>query len=393
MMPPSADVVVVGAGIIGSAVTYYLAKHGLQVTQVDRGDILSGTSRACMGGVQMSTKTLGAKLALAMESMALHRDLQDELGYDCEYRFEGSMIVAQDDAEVDYVRHRTEEYVQSGVNCSYLDGSETRFIQPALGKQVLGSLYSPGDCAVSPLRLVLAFSRRAQEMGAQLRTYCPVTGIAVEKDRIVAVTTPQGDIATRTVVVAAGPWSAQVAHLAGVDLPIVPRKGEILVTEASARFVKGLVLTASYLLSKKMPAQWGDLDPTLLAGIVTAQEAHGQCLIGSTRQFLGYDTTSSFEGVTELMRQATRLFPAYRGLHVIRTYAGLRPAAPDGLPILERTPALPDLVIASGHEGDAIALAPITGLRIAQLITGQLDPAALQAFSSARFSPNIAKGV
>jgi sarcosine oxidase subunit beta len=108
-------------------------------------------------------------------------------------------------------------------------------------------------------------------------------------------------------------------------------------------------------------------------------------IIGSTRQFAGYDKSSSYEGIQKLLQQATALIPSLAQLHVLRCYAGLRPSSPDGLPILGRAPKLPGFVIASGHEGDGIALSPITGKHIADLITGHITEEELAPFSPQRF--------
>jgi len=140
-------------------------------------------------------------------------------------------------------------------------------------------------------------------------------------------------------------------------------------------------------MSKKMPSSNGEGgEEDLPAGVVSYQTKRGNFMVGSTREFVGYDHQVNQQGLRKLMRDTVRLLPITRHLHVIRTYAGLRPAAPDGLPILERSAKIPNFYIAAGHEGDGIALSPITGVKMAQLITGEIDESLLAPFSSRRFS-------
>ncbi len=385
MMAPSAEVVVIGGGVVGTSVTYALAKRGVNVVLVERGDIGSGTSSACQGGISLSTKTLGPKLALAVESLKIHRTLEEELGQDLGFRNEGSMIVAQTKAEVEFLVSRTAEYRDAGVDVKLLDADETRRKQPVLSDHVFGSMYSHVDCQVNPMKLNLAFTRKAKELGAEIITFNPVTGIKTDGRAITAVVTGKREIETSTVVNAAGAWAPSIARMAGLDLPIVPRRGQILVTEPSPLFLKGMVIAAEYLLSKKMPSSGEKSEGKMTAGVIAIQTETGNCLVGSTRSFAGFDRRNTQEGIAELARRGIRLIPPLGRLHVIRTYAGLRPATPDGLPILERSPQLPGFVVAAGHAGDAIALSPITGEKIAQLITGEIKEKEIAPFSSRRF--------
>ena len=383
-MPAGAEVVVVGGGIIGLSVTYYLAKQGVDVAVVEKGDFASGTSSHCMAGLQLCTKIIGPKLDLAVEGIKMHHSLENELGEDLEFTEQGGMIVAQNEREAQFLAERVAGYKRAGINMEFLNAEDSRRRQPVLAKDVVGSLYSPRDCQLNPLGLAMAFVRRSQALGAKTYPFHTVTGIEVKNGRITSVVTSGGEIPTRTVVNAAGPWAPNLARFVGLDLPIVPRQGQILVTEPSPPLYHGLILSADYLLSKDVHSANGAAG-RLLSGVVTNQTQRGNCLIGSTRAFVGYDIRTSHEGIRALVRNVVRLIPPIGGLHVIRSYAGLRPATPDGIPIMERAPQLPDFITAAGHEGDAIALGPVSGKLIAQLITGKLEAGRLAPFASSRF--------
>ncbi len=377
------DVVVIGGGIVGAGVAYYLAKRGVGVTLVDRGDLLSGASRAGIGGISLATKTIGAKLDLARLSVELYQGLSDELSEDIEFRVEGGMIAAESESEAEVMRKRCDEYRAAGVDTRWVDAQEVHELQPAFAPHVLGAQYTADDAHVNPMALTLAFARKARQLGATIQTFSPVKGIRVQGGKVYGVCGTDWEIATHTVVNAAGPWARHVAQMVGLDLPVVPRKGEVLITEPAPHIITGVICNATYLLSKKPPA--GAPSTAMVAGVVAAQAARGTLVLGSTRQYVGFDRTSSVEAAYELARQTVRLVPAIGKLHMIRQYAGLRPAAPDGLPILEKSERVQGYVIAAGHEGDGIALAPATGHVITQLITGEMPPEGLAAFSSQRF--------
>jgi sarcosine oxidase subunit beta len=151
------------------------------------------------------------------------------------------------------------------------------------------------------------------------------------------------------------------------------------------------VISAGYLLSKALPKEGQD-NQGMTAGAWAVQTRRGNLLVGSTREFAGFDRSNSYRGMQALLRQTTALIPAAAKLHVLRFYAGLRPTTPDGLPILGRLPGLPGFILATGHEGDGVALSPITGMYIAALLTGHMAEAELAPFSPQRFSSGDANG-
>jgi glycine/D-amino acid oxidase-like deaminating enzyme len=386
---PAADVVVVGGGVIGTSIAYQLAKRNMKVALVDRVGIAGGTSGSASITVLTQTKTPGAKLGFARESIAMYPSLAEEFGRDIDFDNDGGMIVAETPAEVEYLLGKVADLQAHGLEIYYLDGQQARERQPALAGHILGSTWCPSDSVANPIYLSLAFSEAAARLGAHLHLYTDVQGLRVCKGWITAVVTSGGDIQTGAVVNACGAWAPELARMVGVDLPIVPRRGQLFVTEPAPPLLKGSVLAARYLMSKKMPTGDGASSDSMPAGIVSAQTRRGNLVVGSTREFVGYNQHVNYEGLSKLMRDMVYLVPATRHLHVIRTFAGLRPAAPDGLPIIERSKAVPNFYIAAGHEGDGIALSPITGLRVAQLIVGEIEEQVLAPFASSRFQQDL----
>lgn len=386
MKLPGAEAVVIGGGVIGTSIAYQLAKRGIETALFEKSGLGSGTSSSCVMGIHLQTKTPGAKLAFAQQSLAIYRILEDELVCDLEFVNEGAMIVAETPEEAQYIEKKVADLRACGLEVYYLNGEEARQRQPALDRHIVGSSYCPDDSSVDPLRLVPALGAAAERLGARVYTYCPVIGLEVHGDQPVEVSTVEGAIEADVVVNAAGLWAPKIAGMVGLDLPIIPRQGQMFVTEPAPRFVKGTVLAAKYLMSKKMPPEdEANKQSTLSAGVVASQTRRGNLLVGSTRQFAGFDRRVGYEALRRLMHDTVQLLPTSRHLHVIRTYAGLRPATPDGLPILERSSNFSSFYTAAGHEGDGIALSPITGVRMAQLITGEIEESVLAPFASSRF--------
>ncbi|MCP4361135.1 MAG: FAD-binding oxidoreductase, partial [Chloroflexi bacterium] len=206
-MHKSAEVVVVGGGVIGTAVTYYLAKHDVKVCLLERGDITNGTSSAAANGVALQTKPPGPKQDLARASAELFHGLAEELDADIEFANEGGMLVAETEEQLAMVSEKAKKGAKSGLRIDMLSAEETLARQPALAPHVTGAAYCAEDSTANPYLLAFAYTRAAKRLGATVRTGMEVVGIERQGEKITAVLTPQGKISTDTVVNAAGPWS------------------------------------------------------------------------------------------------------------------------------------------------------------------------------------------
>ncbi len=364
------DVAVIGGGVIGTAVAYYAAKAGRTVVLLEKDHIAGGTSGACDGFIIMQSKNPGPHLELAMASAALYRDLAAELDYPIEYEPKGGMIIIENEVQAALMRDHVAKQAVSGLEVEILDAAEARRREPALAPDLWGATYCAADAQVNPIRLAQGFSRAAKRLGADIRPGTAADGLITDKGRVIGVTTAAGDIYCQYVVAAAGVWTPGLVQPLGLDLPIKPRRGQILVTEPLPPLLRHVLLCACYLVAKYRPQ---DLDPAerhnrLGVGLALEQTVDGGLLIGSTREFAGFDRATTLAGLEAVAAHARRIIPALAGVNIIRTFAGLRPYTPDGLPILGPAAGVPGLIIAAGHEGDGIALAPITGQRIAAFL-------------------------
>jgi sarcosine oxidase subunit beta len=171
--------------------------------------------------------------------------------------------------------------------------------------------------------------------------------------------------------------------MAGLRIPITPRRGQLIVTRACPKVIGGCLLSAGYIAAKYQPG------PASAEGhgVSIEQTENGNLLLGSTREFAGFDRRTTPEGLRHIAARTARILPALKTVSVIRAFAGLRPYTPDGLPILGRVSGIEGLYMAAGHEGDGIALSAITGKLIAQLIDEGRTDLPLDAFRLERFSP------
>ncbi|MEW5959162.1 MAG: FAD-dependent oxidoreductase [Chloroflexota bacterium] len=386
--PKSAAVVIIGGGVIGTAIAYFLAGAGVEVCLLERRDIGAGTTSAAAAAALLQTKTSAKKLALASRSLALLDELAEQLDHCFEYEHSGSLLVANSEAEMDVVKNMAVTLQTLGLDVQWVAGDEARSMMPVLGPTIIGASYSPRDATINPLKLVLAYADAARRMGAKICTFTAVTGIETVGDRILAVLTHKGRIYTDTVVNAAGVWAPQLARLVGLDLPVAPLKGELLVTEPMPPMMRGTLIAAKYLLSKAQLEQTdGGETPKRSAGITLVQVERGNFIVGSTREQAGFDRRSTYAGIREVSWQLLELTPALANVHLIRAYAGLRPITPDGLPIIGRAPELPGFIMAAGYGGDGLVLSAVTAEIISTImLKGTVAPDTLAPFSYDRFT-------
>jgi len=385
-LPKTVDVVIIGGGVIGSVAAYVLAKAGLRVLVIERQDIGSGTSSSAAAAALLQTKTSIKKLSLANRSLKLLDALHEQLGGSFEFAHTGSLLAACNDDEMQLIREMNANLLGMGLEVELLDRRQAQQVMSVLGENVIGGSYSPKDAQINPLELVVACAQAARQHGAIFSTFTELQGIEMLGDKIVAVQTSARRVLTETIINAAGIWAPLVAQMASVSLPVSPLKGELLVTERMPPQMQGTLIAAKYLLSKaKTEGESSGQAPKRSVGITLVQVAHGNFIVGSTREQADYDIRSTSDGIRELVHQLLELTPKLANVHLLRAYAGLRPLTPDGSPIISRTPGLPGLIHAVGFGGDGLAMSAITAEMLLGLLTNSADEALLANFTLERF--------
>ncbi|MBZ6101533.1 NAD(P)/FAD-dependent oxidoreductase [Streptomyces olivaceus] len=373
------DVVVVGAGMVGAACALYAAREGLDVIVVDRGQVAGGTTGAGEGNLLVSDKEPGPELELALLSARLWTGLAEELGRETEYEPKGGVVVAETPEALAGLETFAAGQRAAGVSALGVTADRLHDLEPRLAPGLAGAVHYPQDAQVMP---ALAAAHLLRASGARLRTGRTVTGVLRGPGGAVrGVRTDRGDVHAPAVVNAAGPWGGEVAALAGVHLPVLPRRGYVLVTEPLPPRIRHKVYAAEYV------ADVASDSAALQTSPVVEGTAAGPVLIGASRERVGFDRSVSLPALRALAAGATRLFPFLARVRALRTYAGFRPYLPDHLPAIGADPRAPGLFHACGHEGAGIGLSTGTGHLIAGLLTGA-DPALdLTPFRPDRFCP------
>ncbi|WP_230194183.1 NAD(P)/FAD-dependent oxidoreductase [Streptomyces coriariae] len=374
---PSGDVVVVGAGMVGAACALYAARAGLDVILVDRGPVAGGTTGAGEGNILVSDKEPGPELQLALLSARLWGELAQELGPAVEYEPKGGLVVASTPASLTALTGLAAGQRAAGVSAVHVRADQLHELEPHLARGLAGGVLYPQDAQVMP---TLAAAHLVRASGARLQTGRTVIRVLLDAAGAVrGVRTDRGDILAPAVVNAAGTWGSEVAALAGVRLPVLPRRGFVLVTEPLPRRVRHKVYAADYV------ADVASDSAALQTSPVVEGTAAGPVLIGASRERVGFDRSFSLPVVRALAAGATRLFPFLEHVRAMRTYLGFRPYLPDHLPAVGPDPRVPGLFHACGHEGAGIGLATGTGHLIAQTLTGRRPELDLAPFRPDRF--------
>jgi len=367
-----AEVVIIGGGIVGASIAYFLGTRGIHAVVLEKGELAGGTSSRCDGNILAIDKEPGFDSQMSLISQRIIDELSRELKRSFEYRAPGSILVCESEEEMTAAEQWVARQKEAGLPFRMLDRSDIRQESRYFADDLLGGLECASDSTVNPYLLTYALFEGAQEFGAEIRVKTEVKSIA--KDEATGefrVVTDQGDWVAKKVVNAAGVWAPQIGRMVGLDIPIQPRKGHIIV--ASRQLPVGLrkVMEFGYLISKFGGTRKVDAETDKYGVALVFEPTESQnFLIGSSRQFVGFDTRVDMNVVRCMARRTIRFYPKLSDFNLIRTYAGLRPWTEDHLPIVSAADALPGFYIAAGHEGDGISLAAITGKLMSEMIAG-----------------------
>ena len=355
------DALVVGGGIVGAACARELARAGLSVTLIDGGFIGGGATAAGMGHIVVMDDS-PAQFQLTAHSRALLDQLAAELPATVERDPCGTLWVAEDESQLQGARDKCAAYLAGGVTAEVIAGEDLPALEPGLRPGLAGGLLVPGDGVVYPPALARWLADEARAAGA----------VIVEHDSVVSLdgrsaTTAGGRLEAGLVVNAAG--AAAPALTPG--LPIVPRRGHLVITDRHPGFCRRQVLELGYLQSAH------SFDGESVAFNVQPRLT-GQVLIGSSRELTGWDPATNRALLARMLERAIAFMPTLASLSAIRSWIGFRPATPDKLPLIGRWMPSDGLWIAAGHEGLGITTALGTARLLADLILQRspvLDPA------------------
>jgi len=353
-LPASAEIVIVGGGVIGLSIAYSLAKRGLtDVVVVERGYLAEGASGRNGGGVRQQWST-ELNIRLMQESVELCRRFAVDLGVNVWFRQGGYLFLARSAAEVARLEKNIAIQNRCGVATRMLEPRKALAIVPELDLTgIVGAAYNPTDGILFPWPFLWGYARQAAALGVRIFTQTPVGGLEPQPAGGYIVHTTRGPVQARRVINATGAWSPKLAQMIGVEVPTYPIRHEICSSEPLKPFLRPMVseLSSGLYCSQSMRGE--------IVGGVTIPGHASTYGMGSTLQFLA-----------TYARRLVRLMPILGDIKILRQWAGPYDQSPDGNPILGAAPGHPDFFLACGFVGHGFMMAPIVGKLYGEWLTG-----------------------
>ena len=375
-MSRTADVIIIGSGVIGCATAYYLAKKGTSVIVLDKDEnIGNGGSARNGGGVRQSGRD-PRELPLAMYAVNnLWPTLSEELGVNVEYHKEGNLRLGKTEHHLEILQGLTDRATACGLDVRMIDGAEVRAINPYLSDEVIGASWCATDGHANPLMTTLGYYRAARRLGVQFYTGEEVTELQTIKGKARRVITRKNVFEGEKIIVAAGYESRWILESVGIDIPMSRDLIEALVTEAEAPMFPQMLGTAD-------------------ADFYGHQTDHGSFVFGGASGFEtvnkdnGHNMTSSITAPC-ICRGIMKYIPKLANAKIVRTWAGYEDVSADGVPVLGEIKEIPGLITACAFTGHGFGISPTVGTLLAEIAREEKTTLDLSAFRYDRFKAVI----
>ena len=379
-----ADILIIGGGMAGSATAFHLARHGRDVTLLERGEIASEASGQNMGGLGGAGWGNMPNLLsyLTMGSLEIFKELQIDMGYDMEFRQTGSLTGLHTEEQYNFLEDRVLWQRSNGYDGELLTPREARAIEPEVNPDLLGYMYLPGRGQADPVKSTRAFAHAAEKAGASIDTGQNVTAIIVQDNGGYSIQTNSAEYRCKILVLAAGSWCGPVGKMLGLKIPIKPIRGQMWATESLPPRVFHTLSSAesSFAWSRDNgaddstpPNLTHKRDRRLTRHLYGRQRKNGEIIFGGDREDVGYNTNPDPAGIEVNRGHAADVVPLMTHLPIARTWAGLMPFSLDGSPIIGKIPQRENLYIVSGLASSGFGRGPMAGRLAAEYIhTGHM---------------------
>jgi sarcosine oxidase subunit beta len=369
-------VVIIGGGCMGASVAYHLAKQSVSnVVIVEREPLLGmGSTGKNAGGVrhQFSSE---ANVRLSIESIRLFERFEEEVGQEIDFHQDGYLFLLSSEASLGSFRSNAEMQRRLGVEVEMLTPAEARRLAPGLEVDgVIGATFCARDGIADPGGVTLGFAKAAQAAGVEVYKETEVTGIRTEGDNVTAVETTRGDISTRAVVNAAGPQARDIGRMVGLDIPVLPYRRHIFITEPiPSRFAapSSKIMVIDFETTFYFHREGSGL----LFGMSDADEPPG------------YNTTVSWDFLEKVSRVAAKRLPHLLDSGIAHAWAGLYEMTPDAMPIIGPAREVGGFFMINGFSGHGFQHSPAAGRLLAEMIArGEADDIDITPFAFDRFT-------
>jgi len=368
-MAETADIVIIGAGIVGCSIAYHLAAQGTpKVVVVEKDLICSGSTGKSAGGIRQQFAT-EVNVRLSVESLQMFQRMKDELGIDPEFRPVGYLFMATTEKELDLFRRQADFLQGHRVPARMVSPDDVHRIVPYVRlDDIIGGAYCSTDGYAAPYEITMGYASAARRRGVTIHEQRAATGILKDGDRVAGVETSRGPIHASIVVNAAGAEGGLVGTMADVDVPVKPYRRQIFVTGPLPEFGQEPPLTIDY------HRNWyfrGEMGGCLFSGPKDDEST--------------FDTNVDWEHLAESVAKAVARVPVLEQAEIKRGWAGSYDLSPDNNAILGAVPELPGFYLATGHSGHGFMHGPATGKLMAELILTGKTSIDISALSLDRF--------
>ena len=365
------DIVIIGGGITGCALAFELAKRGRKdVLVVEKAYLTSGATGRCGAGIRQQWGTV-LNATLARDSIRIFEHLEEYTGYsgNCGLNQGGYLIIACTEGEWKQFQKNYELQRGLDIPVQKLDPKGAQEIVPHMNIEGLyGAMFCPTDGHADPFHCTFAYAKGAQRMGVEIATYTEVTGLRTAAGRIAGVETSKGYVEAGTVINAAGAHASIITKMVGLDVPVMPERHQILITEPVNHIQNPMVISFHY-------------------HFYCQQTPHGSFImgIGDPAEPVSYNIQSSVKFLEDCATQVTGVLPILKDIRIVRQWAGLYDMSPDRNPIIDEMKGVAGLYTVAGFSGHGFMVAPKTAIIIAQELTGEKPDIDIKLFSADRY--------
>ncbi len=417
-VPPSADIVIIGGGIVGVSTAWFLAREGVEVVVCEKGHVAGEQSGRNWGWVRQQGRD-AREMPMIVESLRIWRGLGEEIGEDVGYREEGVLYLVDDERQFERYAKWVKSAEDYAIGTRLIEASELRRLVRGAAVPWRGALYTESDGRAEPHKATPALARAAAREGATILEGCAVRGIESVAGRVSAVVTEHGSIRTSTVLCAAGAWTSMFCRALGIRLPQLRLRGTVARTASADTVCDGALIGGGLALRRRQDGGYTVADGAILDHAITPSTFRfgskfmaallmdfGATRLSFGREFLEewatpkkwpLDQVSPFEKcrvldpepnprtLRRIRSRLNRIFPQLAPVPIAESWAGMIEATPDIVPVIDQAAGLPGFYMATGFSGHGFGIGPGAGKAIAAMLTGGDSGIDLRAFRLGRF--------